>query len=74
MGIDSRFLRARKWDIDAAYTQFHDTETWRQANELDTLYETIDCEAYNELRRLVCHVPRFRNSAPLDEFEFYAKG
>ncbi|OAA59964.1 Cellular retinaldehyde-binding protein [Cordyceps fumosorosea ARSEF 2679] len=47
-----RFLRARRWDVEAAYAQFHDTETWRQANEIDTLYETIDADAYKKLRSL----------------------
>ncbi|KAJ3494361.1 hypothetical protein NLG97_g4134 [Lecanicillium saksenae] len=47
-----RFLRARRWDVEAAYTQFNDTEKWRSANEIDKLYETIDSGAYKELRML----------------------
>ncbi|TQW12126.1 Cellular retinaldehyde-binding protein [Cordyceps javanica] len=47
-----RFLRARRWDAEAAYTQFHETETWRRANDIDVLYETIDSKAYKELRSL----------------------
>ncbi|KAJ6781272.1 hypothetical protein PWT90_05031 [Aphanocladium album] len=47
-----RFLRARRWDVEAAYTQFDDTEKWRSANEIDKLYETIDTEAFKELRTL----------------------
>ncbi|OAA76781.1 Cellular retinaldehyde-binding protein [Akanthomyces lecanii RCEF 1005] len=47
-----RFLRARRWDAEAAYTQFNDTETWRQVNQINTVYETIDIEAYKQLRNL----------------------
>ena len=49
----SRFLRARRWAIDGAYKQFKDTEDWRSANQVDTLYGTIDSEAYQKLRGLV---------------------
>lgn len=47
-----RFLRARKWSIADAYTQFKDTEEWRKAIQLDVLYDTIDVEAYEQSRRL----------------------
>ncbi|POS69828.1 SEC14 cytosolic factor [Diaporthe helianthi] len=47
-----RFLRARKWSIADAYTQFKDTEEWRKAIELDVLYDTIDVDAYEQSRRL----------------------
>ncbi|KAK4033563.1 CRAL-TRIO domain-containing protein [Parachaetomium inaequale] len=47
-----RFLRARKWSVNDAYGQFKDTEEWRQANQLDVLYDTIDVDAYEETRRL----------------------
>ncbi|EJP63487.1 CRAL/TRIO domain-containing protein [Beauveria bassiana ARSEF 2860] len=47
-----RFLRARRWIVEDAYTQFKETEDWRAANELNILYETIDLDAYEESRRL----------------------
>ncbi|RDW69740.1 hypothetical protein BP6252_08760 [Coleophoma cylindrospora] len=47
-----RFLRARRFIIEDAFTQFHQTEDWRKANELDKLYESIDLEHYEETRRL----------------------
>ncbi len=50
--ISRRFLRARKWVIPDAYKQFHDTEEWRKANDLEVLYETIDLEAYEQSRSL----------------------
>jgi len=47
-----RFLRARRFAVADAFKQFQDTEDWRKANQLDTLYETIDLEQYEETRRL----------------------
>lgn len=47
-----RFLRARKWSIADAHTQFKDTEEWRKAIQLDVLYDTIDVEAYEQSRKL----------------------
>ncbi|KAK4247314.1 CRAL-TRIO domain-containing protein [Corynascus novoguineensis] len=47
-----RFLRARKWSINDAYGQFKDTEEWRQANQLEVLYDTIDVDAYEQTRSL----------------------
>ncbi|PMD30679.1 CRAL/TRIO domain-containing protein [Hyaloscypha variabilis F] len=47
-----RFLRARRFVVADALTQFTDTEKWRKANQLDQLYETIDIEHYDETRRL----------------------
>jgi hypothetical protein len=51
-----RFLRARRWVVQDAYTQFKETEEWRKANELEVLYDTIDVKAYEETRRLVRHL------------------
>ncbi|KAK3307171.1 CRAL-TRIO domain-containing protein [Chaetomium strumarium] len=47
-----RFLRARKWSIKDAYGQFKDTEEWREANQLEVLYDTIDVDAYEQTRSL----------------------
>ncbi|KAK0722653.1 CRAL-TRIO domain-containing protein, partial [Lasiosphaeria miniovina] len=47
-----RFLRARKWAIHDAFQQFKDTEDWRERNQLDVLYDTIDLEAYEQARGL----------------------
>lgn len=47
-----RYLRARKWIPQDAFGQFKDTEDWRQENELDNLYETIDVQEYETTRRL----------------------
>jgi hypothetical protein len=51
--VRSRFLRARRWVIQDAYKQFHDTEEWRKANSLEALYNTIDLDAYEQSRLLV---------------------
>lgn len=47
-----RYLRARKFIPQDAFKQFKDTEDWRQENKLDTLYETIDIQEYEQTRRL----------------------
>ncbi|KAK7036104.1 CRAL-TRIO domain-containing protein [Favolaschia claudopus] len=43
-----RFLRARKFDVGGALKQLKDTETWRQVNKLDELYDTCDVDAFEE--------------------------
>lgn len=50
-----RFLRARKFDINAAWTQFQETEDWRRNNALDKVYENIDVDSYEAARRMVPH-------------------
>jgi hypothetical protein len=45
-------LRARKFIPQEAFGQFKDTEDWRSEVQLDTLYETIDVEEYEQTRRL----------------------
>ncbi|POR37706.1 SEC14 cytosolic factor, partial [Tolypocladium paradoxum] len=49
-----RFLRARRWVVEDAFRQFKDTEDWRAANSIDTLYRTIEVDAYEQSRRMVC--------------------
>ncbi|KAL8640103.1 MAG: hypothetical protein Q9228_002939 [Teloschistes exilis] len=45
-----RYLRARKFVPQDAFTQFKDTEIWRKDNNLDALYEKIDIQDYQEAR------------------------
>ncbi|KIN00216.1 hypothetical protein OIDMADRAFT_125307 [Oidiodendron maius Zn] len=47
-----RYLRARRFVVQDAWKQFHSTENWRKATQLDQLYETIDLDHYEETRRL----------------------
>ena len=47
-----RYLRARKFIPQEAFGQFKDTEDWRKENQLDKLYETIDVNEYDQVRRL----------------------
>ncbi|KAG5976070.1 hypothetical protein E4U56_002412 [Claviceps arundinis] len=47
-----RYLRARRWVPEDAYKQCKDTEDWRASNQIDTLYRTIELEAYEQSRRL----------------------
>ncbi|KAM0805782.1 CRAL-TRIO domain-containing protein, partial [Usnea florida] len=46
-----RFLRARNFKPQDAYTQFKGTEVWRKENELDALYENIDIDEYKAMRQ-----------------------
>lgn len=46
-----RYLRARKFNPQDAYTQFKDTEIWRKDYELDALYENIDIHEYQAMRQ-----------------------
>lgn len=48
-----RFLRARKFDVNAAWDQFKDTEDWRKDNAIEKLYENIDIDSYESARRMV---------------------
>ena len=52
-----RYLRARRWVPNDAYQQFHETEEWRKANDIDLLYHTIEVDAYEQSRRLVRFLP-----------------
>lgn len=47
-----RYVRARKWNVKEAYTQFKDTEDWRKNNQIDKLYDRIDIAEYEVGRRL----------------------
>ncbi|TWU77273.1 hypothetical protein ED733_003549 [Metarhizium rileyi] len=66
-----RFLRARRWVVEDAYVQFKDTEDWRKANNIDTLYRTIELDAYEQSRRLYPQWTgrRDRRGIPLYLFE-----
>jgi hypothetical protein len=48
-----RFLRARRFDVEGAWTQFKDTEDWRKDNAIDALYENIGVDSYEAARRMV---------------------
>ncbi|TPX08515.1 uncharacterized protein E0L32_010002 [Thyridium curvatum] len=66
-----RFLRARRWVVLDAYKQFKETEDWREANQLDVLYDSIDLDAYEQSRRLYPQWTgrRDRRGIPLYLFE-----
>ncbi|KAI1740180.1 CRAL-TRIO domain-containing protein [Xylaria scruposa] len=51
-----RTLRARKFVPQDAYVQFTETEKFRNANEIEKLYDTIDIDSYEASRKLY---PRF---------------
>ncbi|KAL7934410.1 CRAL-TRIO domain-containing protein [Trichoderma chlorosporum] len=66
-----RYLRARRWIVEDALGQFKDTEEWREANNIDTLYRTIELDAYEQSRRLYPQWTgrRDRRGIPLYVFE-----
>ncbi|KAJ6500924.1 CRAL-TRIO domain-containing protein [Mycena sanguinolenta] len=47
-----RFLRARKFEVPGALKQLKDTELWREANQLDELYDGFDVDAFEEARKV----------------------
>lgn len=48
----SRFLRARKFDVEAAVKQYCEFLEWRERKHVDSDYENFDVEAFEDLRRL----------------------
>lgn len=50
----SRFLRAQRYDVAAAFRQFHDFQTWHKANNVRGFYKQLDVETYDESRKMVC--------------------
>lgn len=39
--------------VQDAYVQFSETEKFRNANQIDVLYDTIDVDAYETSKKLV---------------------
>ena len=57
--MQSRFLRARKFEIHDAWEQFKETEDWRRDDAIDALYGDVDVDMYESSRRMVStkHIP-----------------
>lgn len=51
-GTILRFLRARRFNIQAAYKQFNETEAWRKETKIEEVYEGYDVEEYEEAKRV----------------------
>ncbi len=51
--FDSRFLRARQFDVQGAYQQFSDTEKWRKEIGIDKLYDNVEVDEYEQARIVV---------------------
>ncbi|PWN26589.1 putative SEC14-phosphatidylinositol/phosphatidylcholine transfer protein [Jaminaea rosea] len=58
-----RFLRARKWDVEAALTMFKDAEKWRKEFKVDELYENFD---YPEKEKVDEIYPQFYHKQDKD--------
>ena len=50
--VGRRYLRARRWVPEDALVQLRDTTTWREANDIDTVYRTIELSSYEGARRM----------------------
>lgn len=58
-----RFLRARKWDLEAALAMFSDSEKWRKSFGVDELYENFD---YPEKEKVDEIYPQFYHQTDRD--------
>ena len=56
----SRYLRARKFDINGAITQFTDTEKWMMEQRVEELYEHFDVDFYEKARKMVGYLKAHR--------------
>jgi hypothetical protein len=50
-GCYSRFLRARRFDVDKAHKQFADTARWQVEHDVENLYATFDPEEMEAAKR-----------------------
>jgi hypothetical protein len=48
-----RFLRAARFDLQAALRQFQATENWRSKEQVDELYNDFDVDEFEETRKYV---------------------
>ena len=59
--LSSRYLRARKFDVQGAIGQFTDTEKWMKEQHVVELYDHFDVDVYEKARLMVSspfnHVP-----------------
>lgn len=60
-----RYLRARRWVPADALQQFKDTHEWREANDIDVLYNTIEIPSYEQSRRMVRLCPPLFPASPI---------
>ena len=58
MLVSSRYLRARKFDVQGAIGQFTDTEKWLKEQMVEELYDNFDVEIYERGRQLVSRCRR----------------
>ena len=48
-----RYLRARKFDSNAAFKQYTASAAWRRETDLEGTYDSVDVEKFETIRRLV---------------------
>jgi hypothetical protein len=48
-----RYLRARQYDLHAAFQQYSATAAWRRKHRLDSSYDNVEIDKFEMTRRLV---------------------
>lgn len=66
----SRFLRARKFDVEGAFQQFTNTENWRREKQIDKLYAEFDVNELDHARSVYPQWTGRRTRAGLPLYEF----
>lgn len=70
VSIPSRFLRARKFDVQGAYAQFTSAEDWRRAEQIDQLYDSFSLPEFEMARQLYPQWTGRRDNSGLPVYVF----
>ena len=68
--IRSRFLRARKFDVQGAYAQFTSAEDWRRTEQIDQLYDSFSLPEFEMARQLYPQWTGRRDNSGLPVYVF----
>ena len=66
----SRFLRARKFDVQGAYAQFTSAEDWRRTEQIDQLYDSFSLPEFEMARQLYPQWTGRRDNSGLPVYVF----
>lgn len=66
----SRFLRARKFDVQGAYAQFTSAEDWRRTERIDQLYDSFSLPEFEMARQLYPQWTGRRDNSGLPVYVF----
>ncbi|KDN46651.1 putative SEC14-phosphatidylinositol/phosphatidylcholine transfer protein [Tilletiaria anomala UBC 951] len=65
-----RFLRARKWDLEASLAMFEEAEKWRKEFKVDELYDTFE---YPEKQEVDKYYPQYYHKTDKDGRPVYVE-